>query len=127
MLEDAPQSSPLTPEDVQKAIDFQAQHLKVEENLKVAKDKVEAEKKYLEELDARNAQLEAKGEPITAYTKRDGDKFLDELIKDVDEAQGSSDLARWRAGEHVEQHLPEYIETARQEAEADDKHINLGQ
>ena len=37
------------------------------------------------------------------------------------------DANLWRAHEHKEQHLDQYIETARQEAEAKDVHIELGQ
>jgi len=42
-------------------------------------------------------------------------------------AENAYDANLWRAQQHKNEHLPEYIESARQDAEAQGVHIDLGQ
>jgi hypothetical protein len=124
-------------------VDIQGEHLRAEQRLSSAKEALEtrqnaenAEKaRFEEESRITDAKLEEHrtGDNPTSpfYTEAFIPKKLEgkpsaELQEEVDKAKDSSDIARWRSQEHLEQHLPEYIETARQEAEADGKSINIG-
>jgi hypothetical protein len=125
------QQMPLSPEDNQKAIELQDQHRRAEQRFDTAKNdllevkqKNKAAQKAMDEVDLENekGQREDPEYIPLAY----GSWLIDEKPgESFDKAQDSSDLARMRAKQHVEDHLPEYIETAKQEAEADGKTINL--
>jgi hypothetical protein len=125
------QQMPLSPEDNQKAIELQDQHRRVEQRLASERDKlleIKQKNKAAQEAMDKTDLINEKGQredpeyiPL-AY----GSWLIDEKPgESFDKAQDSSDLARMRAKQHVEDHLPEYIETAKQDAEADGKTINL--
>ena len=123
-------SEQLSSDDNRQAERLYENHRNYNYNIKNAVDNEEYRKAFaplLSDYDPKELyEIQIKG------TKRNPDRQVMTHVMPQAEIKQKRELAQmalqanlWEAREHKEAHLGEYIETARQEAEADGKQINL--